>query len=469
MARVIVIGGGIVGLCGALLLGRDGHDVTVLERDPAPPPAPEAAWAEWSRRGVNQFRMLHFLQPRFHTLMEANAPDVVQSLVDAGGLRMNPFRDLHRLITGGFRDGDERFDSVTARRPLAEAVVARIVDASPNIDVRRGVTVTGLVAGDPRSPGIPHVVGVRTDSNEELFADLVVDAGGRRSTLPKLLTDIGAGRVLEVKQDCGFIYYARHFRSGDGTLPQMTGPVQMPYESISIVTLPADNGTWGVAVVTSAKDTALRRLRDVDAWTRVVSAYPLAAHWLAGDPLDAEIAVMAKIEDRERTFVIDGEPFATGVLALADAYACTNPSVGRGITMGTMHAVALRDLLRAVPDDPIEVARRWNTLTAETVQPWYRDTLAFDEGRLAQIDAEIHGREFEPGPEYAITLQLQAAASHDRDLLRGALDIAGVIATTQEVMARPGVPELVAEFGGGWREQRLPGLTREELLAVVNS
>ena len=43
---VVVIGGGVVGMCGALLLGRDGHDVTVLERDPAPPPDPEAAWAD---------------------------------------------------------------------------------------------------------------------------------------------------------------------------------------------------------------------------------------------------------------------------------------------------------------------------------------------------------------------------------------------------------------------------------------
>ena len=206
MARIIVVGGGIVGLGASLLLARDGHQVTVLERDPALPPDPEGAWEEWERRGVNQFRLLHFFQPRYRELMDANAPDVIAAFLDAGALVVNPLRDAPAEVTGGFREGDERYDAVTARRPVAEAAIARVVAATDDLEVRRGVGVVGLLTGDATAAGVPHVVGVRTDTGEELRADVVVDAAGRRSTLPAWLTDTGAQPSVEERADCGFVY-----------------------------------------------------------------------------------------------------------------------------------------------------------------------------------------------------------------------------------------------------------------------
>ena len=100
MARIVMVGGGVVGLCGALMLGRDGHEVTVLERDPAVPTSPGAAWSDWERRGVNQFRLLHFFAAGFHNVMETNAPEVLGALEDAGALLVNPFRDAPAEVTG---------------------------------------------------------------------------------------------------------------------------------------------------------------------------------------------------------------------------------------------------------------------------------------------------------------------------------------------------------------------------------
>src|ERR1700690_2022853 len=108
MAGIVVIGGGMGGLSDALPLGGDGHDVTVLERDPAPPPAEaDAAWDDWDRKGVNQFRMIHYFLPRFREIVEAELPDVVKALDADGVLRFNPVMSAPDFVTGGYREDDE--------------------------------------------------------------------------------------------------------------------------------------------------------------------------------------------------------------------------------------------------------------------------------------------------------------------------------------------------------------------------
>ena len=236
-------------------------------------------------------------------------------------------------MNGGLRDDDARFALLTGRRPVVEAAIGRVTARTPGVDVRRGVAVKGLLTGDDQVEGVRHVVGVVTEDGDEVRADLVVDAGGRRSALPRLLADIGARPPVEEVEDSGFVYYGRHFCSADGSVPPAFGANLMPYDSVSILTLPADNGTWGVGLVSSAGDAALRAARDPDVWTRVIASYPLVAHWLDGEPITG-VDVMAKIEDRHRSFVVDGVPVATGVVALGDSWACTNPSVGRGASIG---------------------------------------------------------------------------------------------------------------------------------------
>ena len=272
------------------------------------------------------------------------------------------------------------------------------------------------------------MIGVVTESGDELRADLVVDAGGRRSALPRWLADIGTRPPLEELEDCGFVYYGRHFRSDDGSVPPAIGGLLQPYDSVSILTLPADNGTWGVGIIASAHDANLRATRDVDVWERVVRSYPLVAHWADGEPLDDDIAVMAKIEDRHRAFVVDGEPVVTGVAALGDAWACTNPSLGRGATIGLLHARTLRDAIRAhALDDHVGFAHTWHATVQDTVEPLYRDTLAFDRHRLAEIDAQIAGVSYETDDSgWLLGEALAASTAKSPDSLRDFLDIVGL-------------------------------------------
>jgi hypothetical protein len=242
----------------------------------------------------------------------------------------------------------------------------------------------------------------------------------------------------------------------------------MHYDSVSILTLPADNGTWGVGLVASANDATLRATRDPEVWTRAVGSYPLVAHWLDAEPI-TDIAVMAKIEDRHRAFVVDGVPVATGVASVGDSWACTNPSVGRGASIGLLHVVELRDLLRRMgTDDATGFATAWHDATVEAVEPYYRDTLTFDRHRLAEIDAQIAGVPYETDdPAWVLGQTLGNAAARDPELLRASVEIASLLARGDEVFARPGVTDRVFELGADTDAEPLPGPTRAELLAAV--
>jgi hypothetical protein len=236
---------------------------------------------------------------------------------------------------------------------------------------------------------------------------------------------------------------------------------------MSLLLLPADNGTWGVGVVASAADAPMRPARHLDVWTRIVSGYPLAAHWLDGEPI-SDVAVMAKIEDRYRRYADADGPVATGVVAVADSWACTNPSVGRGASIGLLHAVCLRDLLREVPAGDPAFATRWDEVTAEVVEPFYRDTLAFDRHRLAEIDAQIAGIPYETDdPGWLLGQALARASGKDPDLLRAFADIASLHERGVDVMARPGIAEKAIALGGHDDAPPL-GPSRQELLAIVN-
>ena len=460
--RIVFVGGGIAGLCGAMLLARDGHQVTVLERDADPPAAPAAAWDEWQRRGVGQFRLPHSFLPRFRLQMERELPEVIPALEAAGALRHNRVTSLPTAVNGGVWPGDERFDMVTGRRPPVEAVLAALAGREPGVEIRRGVAVQGLLADTHGA--VPHVGGLVTDRGERIVADLVVDAGGRRSALPDWLEAISAERPYERRAEGGFVYYARHFRAAE--MPEMLAPPLQHYHTVSIATLPADSGWWSLVLFARADDRAMRPARDIETWTRILRSYPLAAHWTDAEPVTG-VDVMARIEDRVRRYVIDGTPVATGIVAVGDAFSCTSPSVGRGASIALLHVTALRDLLRDTGSlDRCELVIAFHEVTEREINPLVDDTLAIDRHRLAQMAAELAGQRYAPADrEFRFMRALAGAAGRDPVLLRATMSIFGLLDRWIDVAARPDIVERIELVGPP--PAPLPGPDRDGLIDLV--
>jgi len=472
MSKIVVLGAGMCGLAAGILLRRDGHDVTLLERDPEPPPdSIDDAWERWSRDGVSQFRLAHYLTPRGRIVLEEALPDVLAGLEAAGGAAFDPLPLMPPSITDRApRDGDGKFRTVTARRPVLEQALARAADAEPGLEIRRGMSVTGLVtrAGNGKPP---HVTGVRTDAGEQLDADLIVDAMGRRSQLPRWLEAAGAESVHEEAEDSGFIYYGRFFRAFGSGLPDYRAPLAMPIGTFSLLTLPSDNDTWSVSVYTSAGDRPLKRLRDPGPWTALVRACPLHAHWLEGEPITGMVA-MGGIADRYRRMIVDGKPVATGVALLGDSWSCTNPSLGRGMTIGLRHAQRLAETVHAHLDDPDEFATAWDAVTEAELTPWYRETVEEDRARFKEMEALRHGLEAAPEPGSMPWLQraLLAAVPQDPDAFRAFIANRSCLSLNREIFQDASFMERVFELAQrAGPPPPLPGPNRDQLLALLDA
>lgn len=472
MGSVIIVGGGPIGLASAMLLARDGHDVTVLEKDPQGTPGSALdAWGDWDRVGVAQFRQIHAMHARFRHLLDAELPAVRDEIIALGGRRASIMSGLlYQLEDRSPRPGDEKFETLTARRPVIEAAFARVAENTPGVKIVRGASVAGPIEGKQIVDGIPHVVGVRTKDGQEYFADLVIDAMGRKSVFDEWVVGLGGRAPLEEKVETGFAYYTRHYQCRDGFEPELRRAPFTVLSSFLTVNLPTDNETWAVAIVCMAGDKPMKALRQNDVWERVVRSVPHLTHWIDGEPLD-DVRPMAGAMDRYRRFVIDGSPVVTGLIAVGDAWACTNPTAGRGMSIGLSHAIALRDAAREHFEDPLMLATAFDAVTEEKFTPWYRQQVDRDRGRVADVTAAIEGRE-PPKPDLsnpivAIQRAFVIAAAYDPEVARAFAEMLSVLALPQEIMMRPGMIDKVMAAAEGREPPETEGPDREQLLKIL--
>jgi hypothetical protein len=139
----------------------------------------------------------------------------------------------------------------------------------------------------------------------------------------------------------------------------------------------------------------------------------------------------------------------------------TNPSLGRGASLGALQAVVLRDVLAGTPTDTVGAfAAAWT----DRVQPWIDATTWFDRHLLAEMGAEARGERYCPDDiGWAMSAALRRGAAADPVLARVSSRIGGLLALPAEALNGPEVGRRLEP----WLAERSPsGPSRADLVAA---
>src|SRR5215207_121715 len=139
--RFVVAGGGVAGLAASLAVARAGHHAVVLERDLVHPGGSPHGAFDVKRRGSPHYLQPHAFLPRGRRVLSDWAPDVLDTLLDAGA---DP-QDVALKLQGPRQPGDEDLVYLWVRRPIIEWALRCAAAAEPGVEIRAGVQVTGLL------------------------------------------------------------------------------------------------------------------------------------------------------------------------------------------------------------------------------------------------------------------------------------------------------------------------------------
>ncbi|MFT7244804.1 MAG: 2-polyprenyl-6-methoxyphenol hydroxylase-like FAD-dependent oxidoreductase [Candidatus Azotimanducaceae bacterium] len=380
--RAVVVGGGIGGLITARVLSDHFAEVLLIDRDVIPA-APSV------RAGIPQSSHFHALQSGGMEIMSDLIPELEADLV-AGGC-ITPEADQFYVFTPqGKSYSLATYQPVPMSPPpgwpkthfqsrgLLEHSIRKRIEAIPNITthyetmVREPLVLNGKVTGVKIS-----------GSEEEIEADLTIDATGRVSRTLGWLDKLGHSRPEESHVNCDFAYTSVFLKPDDpssftdagffmgadpeGEYPKRGGALIRVEGGIWLATVGGRLGDHPPADIDSLMEYA-KTLIEPSFYDLISAATPVSEphHF--------------KFPKSIRRHYEKLEAFPDGLLPVADAICHYNPVYGQGMSAASRQAVALGKLIEKRAEQNRNLDGLWQEFFPEAYEqtraPWLFAALA---------------------------------------------------------------------------------------------